>query len=62
MKLKIAPDSQAHVLELAILAAVGAGLTLLVNNLASLNLGQWSAVVASGLTIALSFIKNLEQS
>lgn len=62
MKLKIAPDSQGHVIELAILAAISAGLTVIVSNIVSLNLGDWSAVVASGLTIAMAIIKNLEHS
>lgn len=62
MKFKIAPDSQAHVIELAVLAAVSAGVTVLVTNLASLNLGAWSAVVSSGLTILLSLLNNLENS
>ncbi len=62
MKFKIAPDSQAHVIELAILAAVGAGLTVIAVNIAQLNLGAWSAVVGAGITIALSVIKNLENS
>jgi hypothetical protein len=62
MKLRIAPDSQSHVIELAILAAVGAGLTVLATNLANLNLGGWSALVSAGLTIALSIIKNIENS
>lgn len=62
MKLRIAPDSQGHVIELAILAAVGAGLTVLASNIAQLNLGSWAAVVGAGITIALSVINNLEKS
>jgi hypothetical protein len=62
MKLKIAPDSQAHVFELAVLAALGAGLTVIATNLAGLNLGAWSAIVSAGLTIAMSLIKNIENS
>lgn len=62
MKLKIAPDSTPHILELAILAALGAGLTVIATNLAGLNIGAWSAVVSAGLTIAMSIIKNIENS
>lgn len=62
MKFRIAPDSQAHVIELAILAAVGAGLTVIATNVAGLNLGSWSALVSAGITVALSVIKNLENS
>lgn len=62
MKLRLAPDSTPHVVELAILAAVGAGLTVLASNIAQLNLGSWAAVVGAGITIALSVINNLENS
>lgn len=62
MKLKIAPDSTPHILELAVLAALGAGLTVIATNLAGLNIGAWSAVVSAGLTIAMSIIKNIENS
>lgn len=62
MKFKIAPDSQSHVLELAVLAAIGAGLTVIVSNVGSFNWGAWSAVISSGITIVLSLIKNIETS
>jgi len=61
-RFKIAPDSTAHVIELAVLSAVAAGLTVIVNNVAALNLGAWSAIVTAGVTIALSVITNLENS
>ena len=62
MKLKLAPDSTPHVLELAILAAVGAGLTVILTNVANLNLGAWAPTVTAGITIVMSVVKNLENS
>jgi hypothetical protein len=62
MKFKLAPDTVPHVLELAILTAVGAGLTVLVTNLTSLNLGGWAPLVSASITIALSVITNLENN
>jgi len=62
MKLKLAPDSTQHVLELAVLAAVGAGLTVLTTNLTSLNLGGWAPLLSAAITIALSVITNLENN
>lgn len=62
MKLKIAPDSTPHILQLAVLAGVGAALTVIGAHVAELNLGSWSALVSSGITIALSLISKLERS
>lgn len=60
--LKIKPNSIPNIIELAVLAAVGAGLTVVLANVANLNLGVWSAVVSSVITIALSIITSLENS
>jgi len=60
MKFGIAPDSRRNVFELAILAAASAGLTVIGAHVADLNIGSWAALVSSGITIALSLVRNIE--
>lgn len=62
MKLKMAPDSKSHVVQLAVIAGVSAALTVVAANVSELNLGAWSALVSSVITIALSILKNIERS
>jgi hypothetical protein len=60
MKFGIAPDSRRNVFELAVLAAASAGLTVIGAHIAELDIGSWAALVSSGITIALSFIRSIE--
>ncbi len=62
MKLGIAPDSKTHIIELTVLAAASAALTVIGAHVADLNLGSWSALISSGITIALSLLRNIEAS
>lgn len=62
MKLGIAPDSRKNVFELAILAAASAGLTVIGAHVTELDIGSWSALVSSGITIVISLLRNIEAS
>lgn len=62
MKFGMAPDSRSNVIQLAVIAGVSAALTVIGANVSELNLGSWSALVSSGITIVISVLRSIERS